>query len=183
MSNSGYNGLRNNVTYLLKYKNSLKGVMNTKQSLPIVFASVIAFALIFVVAPSAMADSEDGTNSYKRHWAIDVADYQGTDASLKITEDTDKRELAKQALPLDEVAADYTDIQRASLSKAVNVDGEYFLVWKLVNYNYDEETDTKTQTIYVVDAGAGNEITQYTKEGGCGDRHKSETTLTSGDNA
>lgn len=157
--------------------------MNSKLSLQIVFASVIAFALIFAVAPSAMSDSGDGTKSYRGHHAIDIADYKGTDESLKITADTGKRELAKKALPLDEVAADYTDIQKARLGKAVNVDGEYFLVWKLVNYNYDEETDTKIKTIYVIDAGNGVEITKVIKEGGCGDKHKSETTPTSGEKA
>jgi hypothetical protein len=157
--------------------------MKSKLSLPVVFASVIALALIFAVAPSAIADSGDGTKSYRGHHAIDIADYTGTDASLKITEDTDKSELAKQALPLDEVAANYSDINKARLGKAVNVDGEYFLVWKLTNYNYDEESDTKIRTTYVVDAGNGVEITKVTKEGGCGDKHKSETTPTSSDKA
>ena len=157
--------------------------MKATFAIPALFATMIAVVLVFGAASHVMADSEDGTKSYKRHWAIDVADYQGTEKSLKITEDTDKRELVKQALPLDEVAADYSDIHKARLGKAVNVDGEYFLVWKLVNYNYDEETDTKIKTIYVIVAGNGVEITKVIKEGGCGDKHKSETTLTSGEQA
>ena len=155
--------------------------MKSKITLPAVFATVVAFALIFAVAPSAMADSEDGSKTYKRHWAISIGDQSGT---LKITEDTDKEALKAQAISVDQAAAGYEDIVKARLGKAVNDSGEYYLIWKLVSVNHDTESDTKTFTVYVLDAGTGDLLTTMSKEGGkCGDKDKSETTLTSGEKA
>ena len=155
--------------------------MKTNISLPIVFTSVVAFALVFAVAPSAMADSEDGAKSYKRHWAVPIGEASGT---LQITEDTNKAELKEKAISLGEVADDYENVVKARLGKAVNDSGEYYLVWKLVSINHDAESDTKTFTIHVLDAGNGDLLTSMTKEGGsCGDKDKSDTTPTSGESA
>ncbi|WP_428323965.1 hypothetical protein [Nitrosopumilus sp.] len=146
-----------------------------KTLLPALLA--VASVLLIGTASSAMADSGDSDESKKR-WILSIGDSQGT---LEITENTDKRALKSQAIPLDQAASGYEDIYKAKLGKAVNDDGKQYLVWKLISYNYDEESDTKSKTIYVLDAGNGVELTEpITKEGGsCGkDKHK-----TSSDNA
>jgi len=57
-------------------------------------------------------------------------------------------------------------------------------VWKLVSSDYDEESDTKIRTIYVLDAGTGEQlIDPITKEGGCGYKDGSKTTETSSEKA
>ena len=160
--------------------------MKLKLSLPVVFASVIALGLIFAVAPSAMADSGDGSKSYKRHWAIPI-EQLGT---LEITEETSKSELKAQAKSLDELdLSEYPDITKARLGKAVYSDesgDRYFLVWKLMKIDHNEDSDTRTKTIYVLDAGTGAPLLDepITKEGGsCGYKDKSKTTKTSGEQA
>jgi len=154
--------------------------MKGKFVIPTLFATMIAFVLVFGAASTVMADSEDG-KSYKKHRVISIGDATGT---LQITDDTTKRELKKDAMSLDEVAAKYSDIHKARLGKAVNDDGNYYLIWKLVSVDWDEETDTKIRTIYVLDAGTGEPLTDpITKEGSCGYKDKSETTKTSGEKA
>lgn len=155
----------------------------TKVLIPTLLLSFLAVVMVFGSISPAMADSNGDDKSYKRHWAVPIGASTGT---LEITDDTDKSELKKQAMPLDEVATGYTDIHKAKLGKAVNDDGNYYLVWKLVNYNHDAESDTKIKTIYVLDAATGEALTEpIVKEGGsCGDKEKkSQTTRTSGDNA
>ena len=150
--------------------------MKLKPSLPIIFASVIAFTLIIAVTPSAMADSGDGTKSYKGHWAISIGDKSGT---IQITESSDKEQLKTQAISVDEATKGYENIVKARLGKAVNDSGEYYLIWKIVSVN-DENSDTKTFTVYALDAGTGDLLTTMVKEGGsCGDKDKSKTTTTS----
>lgn len=166
----------------LKYRIHVICFVKTNLSLPIAFAAIVAFALVFAVAPSAMADyGDDGAKSYKRHWAVPIGDAKGT---LQITEDTDKADLKEKVISLGEIADDYDNVVKARLGKAVNDSGEYYLVWKLVSINYDEDSDTKTFTVNVLDAGNGNLLTTMTKEGGhCGDKDKSDTTPTSGESA
>ena len=70
-------------------------------------------------------------------------------------------------MPLDGVAAGYTDIHMAKLGKAINDDGKYHLVWNLVSYSQDAESDAKIKTIHVLDAGTGEPLADpITKEGG-----------------
>ena len=155
--------------------------MKPKLSLVALFAIVAAVALILTVPQSVVADSEDGSKTYKRYWAIPIEDKKGT---LQITEDTNKDELKQKVISLSEAADGYSDIVKARLGKAVNDSGEYYLVWKLVSVEYDADSDTKIRTIYVVDAGNGQLLTTMTKEGGkCGDKDKSETIQTSGEQA
>ena len=149
--------------------------------IPTLFATMIAVVLIFGSASLVIADSEDGTKSYKRHKAISIGDAEGL---LQITDDTSKQELKKYALPLDEVVAEYSDIHKARLGKAVNDDGNYYLIWKLISVDWDVESDTKIRTIYVLDAATGELLTDpIIKEGSCGYKDKSETTKTSGEKA
>jgi len=151
----------------------------TKALVPTLLLSFLAVVMVFGSIASAMADSGE-EKSYKRHWTIPIGDSSGT---IEITEDTDKTKLKEQIMPLHEVAAGYDDIHKAKIGKAVNDDGKYYLVWKLVSYSYDAES--KTKTIYVLDAGTGTALTEpITKEGGsCGDKDKSQSTRTSGDSA
>ena len=155
--------------------------MKNKFAFPVLFASMVAAVLIVGSVSPVMADSETGEKSYKRHWSISIGTAEG---SLQITEDNTKHELKASALPLEEVIIGYSDIHKARLGSAVNDSGNYYLVWKLVSSDYDEESDTKIRTIYVLDAGTGEQLTEpITKEGGCGYKDKSETTKTSGEKA
>jgi len=47
------------------------------------------------------------------------------------------------------------DVDKAKLGQAVNDDGKYFLVWKLVDH-----TESNTKTIYVLDASTGKQLSQ-----------------------
>ncbi len=154
--------------------------MKGKFVIPTLFATMIAVVLVFGAATTVMAYSEDG-KSYKKHWSISIGTAEG---SLQITEDNTKHELKASALPLEEVIIGYSDIHKARLGSAVNDSGNYYLVWKLVSSDYDEESDTKIRTIYVLDAGTGELLTDpIIKEGKCGYKDKSETTKTSGEKA
>ena len=140
-----------------------------KPSKYIVSALVAAFALAFVVAtPYVMAESgygmhsyHDGVKSYKGHWAIQVEGFEG---SIPITEDSDRTTLKEQAIPLSEAAADYPNVKKAKLGKAINENGDKFLVWKLVDFSKDSESGTAKMTIYIVDAGDADNTVEITKE-------------------
>ena len=155
--------------------------MKSKFAVPLAVTSVFVFALIFAVAHPVMADSGDGTKSYKTHWAISIGEKSG---KLKITEQDTKEKLKEQAIALSEIPGNYPDVKMAKLGKAVNDAGEKFLVWKLMSVKTDAESDTRIHTIYVLDAKDGELLTQITKEGGsCGDKDKSKSTNTSGEQA
>ena len=140
-----------------------------KPSKYIVSALVAAFALAFVVAtPYVMAESgygmhsyHDGVKSHKGHWAIQVEGFQG---SIPITEDSDRTTLKEQAISLSEAAADYPNVKKAKLGKAINENGDKFLVWKLVDFSKDSESGTAKMTIYIVDAGDADNTAEITKE-------------------
>jgi len=140
--------------------------MTLKYVLPVFVA---AFALAFLVAtPFVMAESGygmhsyDGAKSHKGHWAISIGEKTGT---VPITEEDTRESLKNQAKSLSEVAEDYPDVTKAKLGKAVNDDGNYFLVWKLVSVDHDAESDTKILTIYVLDARTGDLLIEpLTKE-------------------
>ena len=140
-----------------------------KTSKYILPALVAAFALAFVIAtPYVMAESgygmhsyHDGAKSHKGHWAIQVEGFEG---SIPITEDSDKATLKEKAIPLSEAAADYPNVKKAKLGKAINENGDKFLVWKLVDFSKDSESGTTKMTIYIVDAGDADNTTEITKE-------------------
>jgi len=135
----------------------------------IVSALVAAFALAFLVAtPYVMAESgygmhsyHDGAKSQKGHWAIQVEGFEG---SIPITEDSDRTTLKEQAISLSEAASDYPNIKKAKLGKAINENGDKFLVWKLVDFSKDSESGTAKMTIYIVDAGDAKNTAEITKE-------------------
>ena len=143
--------------------------------MPTLVLSFIALVMVIGAISPAMADS-DGSKSYKRHWAIPIGTAEG---SLEITEENTKEQLKEIAISLDDLdLTSYPEISKARLGKAVNDDGKYFLVWKLINKNHDTESDTTIKTIYVLDAGNGATLLDepITKEGGsCGNKDRSKT--------
>ncbi len=128
--------------------------MTSKYVLPVFVA---AFALAFLVAtPFVLAESGygmhsyDGAKSHKGHWAIPVEKFVG---SIKITEDFNHETIKNlDLLSLSEAAADYPNVKKAKLGMAVNEAGDKYLVWKLVEFNKDSDSETATMTIYIVDA-------------------------------
>ncbi len=131
-------------------------------------AIVASFALVFAIAtPFVIAESGYGMHSYhdgakhKGHWAIQVEGFEG---SIPITEDSDRATLKEQAIPLSEAAADYPNVKKATLGKAINEHGDKFLVWKLVDFSKDSESGTAKMTIYIVDAGDAENTAEITKE-------------------
>jgi thiol:disulfide interchange protein len=143
--------------------------MTSKYVLP---AFVATFALAFLVAtPFVMAESGYGTHSYdgakshKGHWEIPVGEFVG---SIPIPEEMDReshKELDQVTVSLSDAAADYQNVKKAKLGIAVNDKGDKFLVWKLVEFIKDSDSETGTMTIYIVDAGdAGIPHVKVTKD-------------------
>ncbi len=140
--------------------------MTSKYVLSAIF---VTFALAFVVAtPFVMAESGygmhsyDGEKSHKGHWAIPVEGFVG---SIEITEDDTKETIKDQVtVSLSDAAAKYPDVKKAKLGIAVNEDGDKFLVWKLVEFNKDSDSETAMMTINIVDAGDADNTTTVTKE-------------------
>ena len=145
----------------------------TKYLIP-AFAVMITAVLVFGTASPVMAGS----------WVISIGEKSG---SLEITEEDTKFKLKQKAKSLDELdLSDYKDITKTRLGKAINDDGQYFLVWKLMSVEHDEESDTTIKTIYVLDAGTGEPLLDepIKKEGGsCGYKDKSKISETSGEQA
>ncbi len=143
--------------------------MTSKYVLPVFVA---AFALAFLVAtPFVLAESGygmhsyDGAKSHKGHWAIPVTGFTG---SIEIPEEMDREshKVLKDQIKvsLSDAAADYPNVKKAKLGMAVNEDGEKFLVWKLVEFNKDSDSETATMTIYIVDAGDADNTAKVTKD-------------------
>lgn len=132
-----------------------------KAYIPTIMLSVLAAAVVLGSVSPAFSSS-DG-ESYKRNWVVSIGDAVGT---IEVSEDTSIDDVRDQAISAEE-AKDGYDVQRASLTKAVNDSDQYFLVWKLI-----ERAETDTVTMYVLDAGTGEQLIEpITKEGGmCGSK-------------
>ncbi|MCH8996480.1 MAG: hypothetical protein QQN54_01630 [Nitrosopumilus sp.] len=134
----------------------------------LITAIAASFALVFVIStPYVIAESgygmhsyHDGVKSFKGHWAIQVEGFQG---SIPITADSDRTTLKEQAISLSEATADYPNVMKAKLGKAINENGDKFLVWKLVDFSKDSESGTAKMTIYIVDAGNADNTIQVEK--------------------
>jgi len=148
----------------------------TKVLIPMLLLSFLAVVMVFGSISPVFADSE-GDKSYKRSWVVSIGDAKGT---IEISEDTNIDDVRDSAMSEEQARQGYDDVDKAKLKKAVNDSGQYFLVWKLIDY-----TESDTKTMYILDAGTGEQLTEpITKEGGsCGDKEKSQTTRTSGENA
>ena len=148
----------------------------TKVLVPTLLLSILTVVMVLgSVSPAMAGSSGDGDKSYKKHWVVPIGDAVGT---IDISEDTNIDDVRDAAISEEQARQGY-DVDKAKLKKAVNDSGQYFLVWKLVDY-----TESNTKTMYILDAGTGEALIEpITKEGGsCGDK-KSQTTRTSGDNA
>ena len=134
----------------------------THHHIPTIMLSVLAAAVVLVSASPAFAGS-DG-ESYDGNWISSIGDAVGT---IEISEDTDIDDVRDQAITEQEARDGYDNAERAKLTKAVNDSGQYFLVWKLIEY-----AETGTATMYILDAGTGEQLTEpITKEGGmCGSK-------------
>lgn len=148
-----------------------------KTMISLALTSVAVVSLIFAMSPAAMAYSEDGSRTYKNHWAISIGESTGM---LEIVEDTDIAALQEQAISAEDAAQGYENVVKTRLGKAVNDLGSYFLVWKVMTSESNEESGT-TYTVNVLDAGNGDLLISMTKDGGgCSHKDKSGTTSTSG---
>jgi hypothetical protein len=116
-------------------------------------AFVAAVALMFAVAtPFVMADGDGYAKYHKKHWTVQVSN--AFEGSIEITEDSTHESLKKQVtITLSEAASKYPDAKKAKLGIAVNENGKY-VVWKVIEMTMDSETNTKSKTIHVIDAGA-----------------------------
>jgi len=144
--------------------------MKAKLAIPTMIALV---AVIALALPSVMAESDHGDykhakhmwqegNYKKHHKVIEVTGFEGT---IKITEYADKHALKEQVtVSLSEATAAYPDAKRAGMGIAVNEDGDKFLVWKVIEKSYDNETHIKTKTIHVVDAANKDNTVTITKQ-------------------
>lgn len=130
-----------------------------KVYIPTMMLSVLSVAVVLGSVSPAFSSS-DG-ESYTQNWAVSIGDAVGT---IEVSEDTSIDDVRDQAIS-EEEAKDGYDVQRASLTKAVNDSDQYFLVWKLI-----EHTETNTVTMYVLDAGTGEQLIEpIIKESGmCG---------------
>jgi len=127
--------------------------------------AMIAFAAITVLTiPLAMAEmGEDKANHNKKHHTqVDVTDFVG---EIQITENTNRQELKEQiTVTLSEATASFPDAKKAKLGSAINENGEKFVVWLVVESNYDRETHTGTKYIHVIDAANSFNSATVTKE-------------------
>ena len=147
----------------------------TKYMIP-VFAAV--FALMFVAAlPNAIAEGGDyakmgGDKHHKKghgHKAILVEGFTG---KIVVPEEMTKEthgELKSQvtvslgqAVSVAE-ANGVTDAMKASIGIAKDGQDNKYVVWKIISVDRDEESQTKTKNIFVVDAGDSTNFTSISK--------------------
>ena len=130
-----------------------------KVLIPTILLSTLAIVMIFGSVSPAFAGS-DG-ESYKKYRTISIGDMVGT---IEISEDTSIDDVADRAISAEEATEGY-DVEKVKLAKAVNESDQYFLVWKLVDFE-----ESGTMTMYILDAGTGEQlIDPITKEKGmCG---------------
>jgi len=133
----------------------------SKVLIPTLLLSFLAVVMVFGTMSSAFADY-DG-KSYKR-WVVPIGDAEGT---IEISEDTNIDDVRDLAISEEQARQGYDDVYKAKLKKAVNDSGQYFLVWKLVDY---AESDTKI--MYILDAGTGEQLIEpiVKEKGSCGDK-------------
>jgi len=146
--------------------------MKAKIAIP---TMIVLVAVVVLALPSVMAESnyhgeykyakhmwKDGEYHKKHHKIIEVTGFEG---SIKITDDADKHALKEQVtVSLSEATAAYPDAKKAGMGIAVNENGDKFLVWKVIEKSYDQETHIVTKTIHVVDAADKDNTTFVTKQ-------------------
>ena len=145
--------------------------MKAKIAIPIMIALIAAVTLAL---PPAMAEfSHDGEYKHSKYMWKDgmyhkkdhIVEVTGFEGSLKITDNLDKHALKdKVTVSLSEATAAYPDAKKASLGMAINENDDKFLVWQVIEKNYDHETHILTKTIHVVDAGDADNTASVTKQ-------------------
>ena len=172
--------VQNLIANLINHKKVKKSSMK-KTSKYILPALVAAFALAFVLAtPYVMAESDyekgamhekgekhawkDGAKHDKGRMITQVDGFVG---SISVPEDMDKeshKDLKDQVTVSLSEAAQGLDVMKGSIGIAVNENGEKFVVWKLVSMDKDEESDTISATITIVDAADATNKATVAKE-------------------
>ncbi len=116
-------------------------------------------AIISVGLPSAMADS-DANHFKQRH--LQVTDFVG---EIQITDDARLADLREQVtVSLSDVSSLYLDSNRARIGVAVNENYDKFLVWIVVEREYNPETFTGVKYFHIVDAADISNVTTVTQE-------------------
>ena len=151
--------------------------MNTKTKIHIPAIAVLVAIVAIATTPAIMAESgyakgawhdgakhawKDGAKHHK-HMAIQVEGFVG---SIPVPEDIDresKKALKDQVTVSLSEAAQGLDVKIGKIGIAANENEDKFLVWKLVSID-TEDSETKTATIYIVDAGDASNTAQVTKE-------------------
>ena len=153
--------------------------MNTKTKIYIPAIAVLVAIVAVAAAPAIMAEPgfgkdawhegakhtwKDGAKHHKGHMKIQVDGFVG---SIEIPEDIDResyKDLKEQVTVSLSEAAQGLDVMKGSIGIAVNENGEKFVVWKLVSIDKDENSETATATIHVVDAADSDNTATVTKE-------------------
>ena len=143
-------------------------------------AIIASFALVFAIAtPFVMAESDyekDASHEGEKHAWKDGAKHgkgqmitqvEGFVGLIPVPEDMDReshKDLKDQVTVSLSKAAQGLDVMKASIGIAVNENGEKFVVWKLISMDKDEESDTISATINIVDAADATNKATVTKE-------------------
>ena len=153
--------------------------MNTKTKIYIPAIAVLVAIVAVAAAPAIMAEPgfgkdawhegakhawKDGAKHHKGHMKIQADGFVG---SIHVPEDIDRESykvLKEQVTVSLSEAAQGLDVMKGSIGIAVNENGEKFVVWKLVSIDKDEESETATATIHVVDAADSDNTATVTKE-------------------
>jgi hypothetical protein len=153
--------------------------MKTKTRILIPAIAVLVAIVAIATTPAIMAESgyekgawhdgakhtwKDGAKHHKGHMKIQVEGFVG---SISVPEDMDReshKALKEQVTVSLSEAAQGLDVMKGSIGIAVNENGEKFVVWKLVSIDKDEESETATATIHVVDAADAENTATVTKE-------------------
>lgn len=152
--------------------------MNTKtQYLLPAFAAV--FALMFVAAtPYIMAESDAEKNAWhdgkkdtwkdakhhKKHMAVNIEGFVG---SIPVPEEMNKetyKTIKDQITVSLSEAASGLDVMMGHIGIAINENDEEFVVWSLTSMNMSDESELKTITTHIVDAGDASNTAKVIKE-------------------
>lgn len=147
----------------------------TKYMIP-AFAAV--FALMFVAAlPGAIAEGGDyakmGGDKYHKkghgHKAILVEGFTGSIViPAEMTKETHAELKSQVTVSLGQAVSvaesnGVTDAIKAKIGIAKDGEDNKFVVWKIISVDRDEESQTKTKNIFVVDAGDSTNFTSISK--------------------
>jgi hypothetical protein len=123
-----------------------------------VFALMFVFATPHVMAEGGDYSKWDNSSYHKKHMKIQLGELSGSEPISRETIHDQK----DRVITLSVATYNYPDAKKASISVAVNDEGEKFLVWKIISMTKNDD-GTKSTTIHVVDAFLGNEITSIEK--------------------